>query len=206
MLLFPELYCRKIQSCLVDLLSFLNYLGEEQQLSYMGRIRGTHSFSIGSKMAWLKDAILKLVLICAGEQLTSYYTSISSFIHTCRNVIFYNGAGITIYNSLWTANWSGKELDSANEYAIHSEALLGNTKLNEIIEELKETRLKLNMLEEKYKSISNRGVKTYPDVKYKNYRNKKRILVGEIFLNRGPNSTATCYSLLDSFNIISVVD
>lgn len=60
-----------------------------------------------------------------------------------------------------------------NRHSISSDS----EKIRDIITELEETKQKLKHLEEKYDSISNQRMKIYPDVKYQNYHNKKRILV-----------------------------
>ena len=153
----------------------------------MRRILGAPSFGVGNRMAWIKDAILKLVLILLGEK---YHPNFCSSSFDLYVITIHQCAGITVYNSLWTMNWSRKELETPNELVTYSKTAPDRVKLTDIARELKETKMKLRMLEDKYKSISDHGVKTFPDVKYQNYHNKKRILVrsSPLYCNGGTYS------------------
>ncbi|KAK7602522.1 hypothetical protein V9T40_008111 [Parthenolecanium corni] len=70
------------------------------------------------------------------------------------------------------------EANEPREY--HSSALISEVnanKVEDILRELKETKQKLGDLEAKFHAFNTKNGKSYPDVKYQNFRSKKRILV-----------------------------
>lgn len=62
----------------------------------------------------------------------------------------------------------------------HHSALISEVSANtmdDILQQLKETKQKLGDLEAKFHAFNSKNGKSFPDVKYQNFRNKKRILV-----------------------------
>lgn len=49
--------------------------------------------------------------------------------------------------------------------------------INELVKQLRETNLKIKHLENRINMVHARSPKPFPDVKYLNYHNKRRILV-----------------------------
>lgn len=91
--------------------------------------------------------------------------------------ISFNITGIIVYNIIWQMAHS-TEANEPREY--HSSALISEVnanKVEDILRELKETKQKLGDLEAKFHAFNTKNGKSYPDVKYQNFRSKKRILV-----------------------------
>lgn len=89
--------------------------------------------------------------------------------------------GIAVYNTIWTLTNTREKVEYEPIHNLHFDnTVLKNfdqKKLEEVIAEMKETKTKLERLEEKFQNLSARVQKPYPDIKYLNYHNKKRILV-----------------------------
>lgn len=64
--------------------------------------------------------------------------------------------------------------------SFHANNHIDDSELKSNYDELKDARKRLRSLEMKIKSLENRMAKTYPDVSFLNYKNRKRILVSII--------------------------
>lgn len=118
--------------------------------------------------------IIKYMLLFIGKYVYNWYYLIN--FTSFKYQFFVCHLGIALY-SLWLLKRHERtevETLDRNRYSIGS---VDSEKIRDIITELEETKRKLKHLEDKYDAISNQRMKIYPDVKYQNYHNKKRILV-----------------------------
>ncbi len=121
------------------------------------------------KMRWLREILIKLGLIMFGK----CRTEIAFLVRFIYDGTYF--AGIVFYNTVSMIR--NKHENDSPQFGQRSADGPRSDKLHDIGAELEATKSRLKYLEDKFQFLSSRVMKPFPDVKYLNYRNKKRILV-----------------------------